>query len=97
MVTTSPLDAGSPDACFPAGAAGERVRIAPPCYLLHLKSGASELGDTGESRPDNWEEPLGTPDVHIVMVALAPNQPCLETLADLTGFDYRTPNQGNEK
>src|SRR5215831_6917970 len=30
---------------------------------------AKALGDTGESGPENWEAPLGTPDVHVVLVA----------------------------
>ena len=30
------------------------------------------LGDTGESSPANWETPLGTPDVHVVLTAIAP-------------------------
>ena len=34
---------------------------------------AKELGDTGESSPEHWEQPLGTPDVHVVLVAVAPD------------------------
>src|SRR5258705_5299946 len=34
---------------------------------------ARELGDVGESSPENWEKPLGTPDVHVVLVAVSPN------------------------
>jgi Dyp-type peroxidase family len=34
---------------------------------------ASALGDIGESAPENWEKPLGTPDVHIVLTGLAPD------------------------
>ena len=29
---------------------------------------ATALGDTGESSPEHWETPLGTPDVHVVLV-----------------------------
>jgi hypothetical protein len=32
---------------------------------------ASELGDFGESGPENWEKPLGTPDVHVIVVAVS--------------------------
>lgn len=39
---------------------------------------AKELGDTGESSPENWEEPLGTPDVHVVVVAVSPDARQLE-------------------
>src|SRR4051812_34670251 len=34
---------------------------------------ASALGDTGDSRPETWEKPLGTPDVHVVLTTLAPD------------------------
>jgi len=34
---------------------------------------AKALGDTGESSPENWEKPLGTPDVHVVLVAVSPD------------------------
>ena len=30
---------------------------------------ATALGDTGESSPEHWEKPLGTRDVHVVLVA----------------------------
>src|SRR5215831_10879037 len=39
---------------------------------------AKELGDTGESSPENWEKPLGTPDVHVALVAVSPNALRLE-------------------
>ena len=35
---------------------------------------AKELGDTGESSPENWEKPLGTSDVHVVLVAVSPDE-----------------------
>ncbi len=34
---------------------------------------ARTLGDRGESAPENWERPLGTPDVHVVVVGVAPD------------------------
>ncbi|MFD1937039.1 Dyp-type peroxidase [Nonomuraea mangrovi] len=43
---------------------------------------ASALGDTGESSPENWESPLGTSDVHVVLVALAPDSAQLEAAVD---------------
>ncbi len=39
---------------------------------------ADALGDTGESSPEYWEKPLGTPEVHVVLVALAPDSKRLE-------------------
>jgi len=43
---------------------------------------AKELGDTGESGPENWEKPLGTPDVHVVLVAVSPDTERLEAALD---------------
>ncbi len=39
---------------------------------------AKALGDTGESAPDHWESPLGTGDVHVVLVAVSPDHAQLE-------------------
>ncbi len=33
---------------------------------------AKVLGDVGDSSPEHWEKPLGTADVHVVLVGLAP-------------------------
>jgi Dyp-type peroxidase family len=43
---------------------------------------AKELGDTGESSPENWEKPLGTSDVHVVLVAVSPDTERLEAALD---------------
>jgi Dyp-type peroxidase family len=43
---------------------------------------ANELGDTGQSSPENWERPLGTSDVHVVLVAVSPNGQQLEAALD---------------
>jgi len=43
---------------------------------------AKDLGDTGESSPENWEKPLGTPDVQIVLVAVSPDAHRLEAVLD---------------
>ncbi|WP_371781953.1 Dyp-type peroxidase [Streptosporangium subroseum] len=43
---------------------------------------ATALGDVGESGPENWEAPLGTPEVHVVLVALAPDSAQLEAAID---------------
>ncbi|UJR82917.1 Dyp-type peroxidase [Sandaracinus amylolyticus] len=51
-------------------------------FAWELKQGmasrAAALGDTGESAPAHWEKPLGTSDVHVVLVALAPDRALLE-------------------
>ncbi len=47
-----------------------------------MASRANELGDTGESSPENWEKPLGTKDVHVVLTALSPNEQKLESVME---------------
>ena len=41
---------------------------------------AKALDDTGESSPEHWEPPLGTPDVHVVLTAVARDQQRLESV-----------------
>ncbi|WP_345942338.1 Dyp-type peroxidase [Streptomyces sp. SID2888] len=43
---------------------------------------AKVLGDVGESSPENWEVPLGNPEVHVVIAAVAPDPLLLETAVD---------------
>jgi deferrochelatase/peroxidase EfeB len=50
---------------------------------------AKELGDTGESSPENWERPLGTRDVHVMLVAVSPNDQQLEAVLDPARKAYR--------
>lgn len=50
---------------------------------------ARALGDTGESSPENWEKPLGTPDVHVVIVALSPDAPRLEAALERARKAYQ--------
>jgi Dyp-type peroxidase family len=39
---------------------------------------AKELGDTGESGPENWEAPLGSTDLHVVLVAVSADEKRLD-------------------
>ena len=41
-----------------------------PEFQQGMAARAAELGDVGESSPANWEQPLGTPDVHVALAAL---------------------------
>ncbi len=50
---------------------------------------AKELGDTGESRPEDWEKPLGTEDVHVVLVAVSPDAPRLEAVVERARKSYQ--------
>ena len=44
---------------------------------------AAYLGDVGESAPENWEAPLGSKDVHVVVAALARDTSLMEALVRL--------------
>jgi Dyp-type peroxidase family len=50
---------------------------------------AKELGDTGENGPENWEKPLGTSDIHVVVVAVSPDAEQLETALDQARKAYQ--------
>jgi len=50
---------------------------------------AKELGDIGESSPENWEKPLGTEDVHVVLVAVSPDEHRLEAALARARETYR--------
>ena len=44
----------------------------PLPFQQGMAARAAFLGDVGESAPENWEKPLGTPDVHVaISVTLA--------------------------
>ena len=42
-----------------------------PEFQQGMAARAQSLGDNGKSSPEHWEKPLGSPDVHVVMTALA--------------------------
>jgi len=44
-----------------------------PEFREGMAARATELGDVGESSPANWEKPLGTRNVHVVLAALSPD------------------------
>ena len=50
---------------------------------------ANDLGDTGESAPEHWEKPLGSGDVHVVIVAVSPDEGRLETVLERARKTYR--------
>ncbi|KXF55414.1 peroxidase [Rhodococcus sp. SC4] len=45
----------------------------PEEFREGMAARAEMIGDVGESAPTQWEPPFGTPDVHIVVSALAPD------------------------
>jgi len=54
----------------------------PMEFQQGMAARASELGDIGVNSPENWEAPLGTPDVHVVLAVVAPNHEQLEQLLE---------------
>lgn len=44
-----------------------------PEFQQGMAARAATLGDTGESSPEHWESPLGTPEVHVVFAVIAPD------------------------
>ena len=69
-----------------AGLAGRRFAWE---FRQGMAARAKALGDTGESGPEHWEPPLGTPDVHVVLAALAPDSAQLEAALDRARPAYR--------
>ena len=66
-----------------------------PEFRQGMAARAAELGDRGESSPENWEKPLGTPEVHVALAGLSPDAARLEArlerarraLEDLSGVE----------
>jgi Dyp-type peroxidase family len=54
----------------------------PQEFREGMAARAEELGDVGDSSPEHWETPLGTPDVHVAVSVLAPDEHTLEELAE---------------
>ena len=52
----------------------ESLNSFPREFQQGMAARAAELGDVGESAPENWEKPLGTADVHLAISALSPNK-----------------------
>ena len=61
------------------------ARQLPAGVSQGMAARADVLGDTGESAPDRWESPLGSPDVHIALAALSPDASRLEAALQRAG------------
>ncbi len=59
-----------------------------PEFQQGMAARASELRDTGESSAENWEKPLGTSDVHVVLAALAADVQRLHEVLDRARQSY---------
>jgi Dyp-type peroxidase family len=51
---------------------------------------AHDLADVGESAPENWEQPLGSSDLHVVLVAVSPDEQRLEAALARAREAYRS-------
>ena len=60
------------------GVPKESLASFPPEFQQGMAARASELGDVGENAPEHWEKPLGSRDLHLVVVGLAPDAARLE-------------------
>jgi Dyp-type peroxidase family len=53
-----------------------------PEFRQGMAARAAELGDIGESDPVHWEQPLGSPDVHIALAFLAQDRERLDQVRE---------------
>src|SRR3954464_9152389 len=53
-----------------------------PEFRQGMAARAPELGDVGESSPEHWEKPLGSPDVHVALAAISPDAARLQAVVD---------------
>jgi len=61
----------------------------PQEFQLGMAARADALGDTGESAPVQWEPPLGRPEVHLAIYALAPDAPRLDAVLGMARAGLR--------
>jgi Dyp-type peroxidase family len=61
----------------------------PPQFQQGMAARAKVLGDVGESSPEHWEWPLGSPEVHVVVTALAPDTERLESAMERARKAYQ--------
>ncbi|MBG0810345.1 Dyp-type peroxidase [Methylosinus sp. H3A] len=60
-----------------------------PEFRQGMAARATLLGDTGENSPENWEKPLGSADVHVVLTAVSPDAQRLEPVLERARKTYR--------
>src|ERR687890_653614 len=53
-----------------------------PEFRQGMAARAAELGDVGDSAPENWEAPLGSRDVHVALAVLSPDAERLAAVAE---------------
>lgn len=60
------------------GVPQESLETFAPEFRQGMAARAELLGDVGPNAPENWESPLGSDDVHLAMIMLAPDVPRFE-------------------
>ena len=63
------------------GVAQDSLDSFAPEFRQGMAARAAELGDVGDSAPEHWESPLGTPAVHVALAVLSPDSERLEAAA----------------
>ena len=53
-----------------------------PEFRQGMAARAAELGDVGDSAPEHWEQPLGTPDVHVAVAVLSASAERLDAMRE---------------
>jgi Dyp-type peroxidase family len=65
------------------GVPEESLATFPPEFRQGMAARAAELGDVGDSAPENWEAPLGSGEGHLMLAGLAPDEASLQGLVVL--------------
>jgi Dyp-type peroxidase family len=65
------------------GVPAESLATVPREFQQGMAARGAEIGDVGENASEHWEAPLGSKDVHLVVVALARDTSLMETLVTL--------------
>ncbi len=61
----------------------------PPQFQQGMAARAKALNDVGDNSPENWEKPLGSADVHVVITAISPDSKHLESALERARNAYR--------
>ncbi|WP_052863085.1 Dyp-type peroxidase [Streptomyces niger] len=64
------------------GVRQESLDSFPAEFIAGMADRAARLGDTGESSPEHWDAPLGSPDVHLVVAAFAADRAACDSLVE---------------
>ncbi len=64
------------------GVPQESLNSFSPEFQQGMAARAAELGDVGANAPRNWEKPFGTPDIHLALAVLAPDQTRLQAVLE---------------